>query len=268
VILNLAFLMVILASVAGIIYIILRHDYLFITCKVFAVAAVVVQFAWLVQAAIKIPYCALLDPWGVMAIITILGIASSWWAGKRYRSTRLFIGVILLLATATGLGKVFLPAPGSSNVTMGWILAFHILMLVLGYSVLAVGCVSGLMIILRSKALKSTNWAAELEVPWPSLTTMDHLFVRSIGIGIVLLSAGIFLGVASAPGAELEGPWYVDLKVVLSLLSFSLYGIVLYLRKRQGFTTNTVVGLSTLGFLFIFIGMIASRLFDKGFHQF
>jgi ABC-type uncharacterized transport system permease subunit len=261
-------MLVILGAATGIFYLAAKRERILVSCKAFCAAALAAQLGWLVQAGFTIPYCALLDPWGVMAVVTIAGIATSWWAGRRYHSPRLFIGVLALLSLAIGIGRVFLPEPGSSSVTIGWRLAFHVLTVILGYSILAVGCVTGVLILLRSRILKSTKWMTVSEIPWPSLTALDRLFVRSIGLGILLMAIGIFMGMAGVHNLSAQGPWYADTKVLLTFLSFILYGIVWYLRSKQGFSTTFVVGLSTLGFVSIFLGFLVSSLFDRGFHQF
>lgn len=256
------------AAVAGIVFLAVKRDKALVLCKFFCVACVLAQIGWLIEAGWTIPYCALLDPWGVMAVVIITGIIASWRASIRYQSPRVLIGGLVLVGMAVGIGRLLLPEPGSSSVTMGWTLAFHILLVSLGYSILAVGCVTGLLILLRSRLLKSTRWAIGSEIPWPSLTALDRLFVRSIGVGILLLTAGIVLGIAAFPDSSLDGPWYGDPKVLLTLASFILYGIVWWLRRRQGFCTPSVAGLSTLGFILIFAGILVSGLFEKGFHKF
>jgi ABC-type uncharacterized transport system permease subunit len=261
-------MLVILGAATGIFYLAAKRERILVLCRGFCAAALAAQLVWLIQAGFTIPYCALLDPWGVMAVVTIAGISTSWWAGRRYHSPRLFIGVLALLSLALGIGRAFLPEQGSSSSVIGWRLAFHVLTVILGYSILAVGCVTGVLILLRSRILKSTKWMNVSEIPWPSLIALDRIFVRSIGLGILLMAIGIFMGMAGIHDISREGPWYADTKVLLTFLSFILYGAVWYMRRRQGFSTALVVGVSTLGFVFIFVGLLVSGLFEKGFHQF
>jgi ABC-type uncharacterized transport system permease subunit len=256
------------ATLAGAVYIVAKKPAALKACTYLAAAAAAVELAWLIEAGMKYHYCVLLDPWGVSGVLTMALIIGGTAAYLRYDSPRIMVGTLALASLLISLGHFIFPPPGLSSMPMHWLLAFHIFTVSLGISVLGVGFVIGVLILLRSRLLKSNWWGTGDGARWPSLTTMDRMFVKTLGWGIGLMTVGICLGMAYAPEASLRAPWYDDPKVILTLAAIVLYAVVLLLRRRQGFCTTPVVGLSTLGFAFIFIGLLISGLFNIGFHKF
>jgi len=256
-----------LAAACGIVYLVFSIKEIFAAVKALAAAAMLLQVVWLIMAAVKFPYCVLLDPWGGMAFVTLAVIGSSWWATRSYRTPwMIIVGLVLSFLAITG-GHRLLPSPGAACISMKWVLGFHILLIILGFSTLLLGCIAGVMILLRSRSLKSLASTGS-SIPWPALTALDRLFVRSIGIGILLLTAGIVTGVFAVAGASITSAWYLDPKVVLTLAGCVLYALVWVMRRRQGFCSRTVVALATLGFACVLIGFFATSLFTAGFHHF
>jgi ABC-type uncharacterized transport system permease subunit len=246
----------------------MKRPLLLKACHYLAAAAVVVELAWLMQCGMRFHYCILLDPWGVLGMLAIAMIIGGSAADLRYDSPRIMVGTLALASLLLGAGYFLFPAPGSASMPMHWLLAFHIFTVSLGISILGVGFVTGVLILLRSRLLKSNWWGTGDGARWPSLTALDRLFVKSLGVGTALMALGIVLGIAYAPEASLKAPWYDDLKVLFTLASIVLYSVVLIMRRRQGFCTTPVVGLSTVGFAFIFFGLLVSGLFNIGFHKF
>ncbi|HUT53684.1 MAG TPA: cytochrome c biogenesis protein CcsA [bacterium] len=267
-ILPFTYLAVFSATLAGAAYIVTKRPAVLKASTYLAAAAVVVELAWLMQAGMKFHYCVLLDPWGVAGVLTMALIIGGVAANLRYDSPRIMVGTLALASLLLSLGYFIFPAPGRASMPMHWLLAFHIFIVSLGISVLGVGFVIGVLILLRSRLLKSDWWGTGDGARWPSLTTLDRMFVKTLGWGIAIMTAGIILGIAYSSEASLKAPWYDDLKVILTFASIILYSVVLVLRRRQGFCTMPVVGLSTLGFAFIFIGLLISGLFNIGFHKF
>jgi len=260
--------MVFLAGLTGILFLVRKWPASFLVSRILAIVSIFAWSAWLFYAGFSFHYCVLLDPWGVMGVFAIAVIAMSFWAGKRYQTPRVLIGALVLLTLAIILGRIFFPGPGDLEMKITWKLALHILFTSSGFAILAVGCVVGILILLRTRILKSIDWAFKPEIPWPSLTALDNLFFNTVGLGILLLSVGIGLGVWLLPGMNLKGPWYEDPKVILSTLGWGLYGWVWVSRKRRGFYSWLIVAIATLGYIFILLGFFLSNLIATGFHRF
>ena len=203
-----------------------------------------------------------------MALVGIIAIAISGWISVKHKFPKLLIGVLILVSVALILARFLFPAPGSVTIKIGLILGFHILVTSVGFAILAMGCVSGLLILIRARVLKSVKWSTQSNLAWPSLTTLDGLFAWSMGMGTLVLTIGIILGILLAPEVQLKGHWYFDPKVILSTLGWALYGWVWIMRKKQGFSSKTMVATATLGYFFVLLGFFLSSLFATGFHRF
>lgn len=268
-ILYLTHALIFLATVAGLAHLATGARLWLSTCRLVAVGAVVSQVAWLTLAGMVFPYCVLRDAWGMMAFVTILGIATAGAAGLKWGTPRFLIATLVLLSVAVGTAHAIYPQPAASTtVPMGVVLPLHILLTVLGYTAMTVGCVAGFLFLVRSHALKRGGAVSNPGVPWPALTTLDRLFVRSTGWGAFLLAGGIALGVGALPRVSAGALWYADPKVILTILGCLVYAWVWWIRRRQGFCSNTVVGLGTLGFALILLAFLAPDLFARGLHHF
>ncbi|MBI3096737.1 MAG: hypothetical protein HYY93_00595, partial [Planctomycetes bacterium] len=143
------------AAGCGLLFLFAPSRPLLVTCRFAAAGAVVSQIAWLALAGMTFPYCVLRDAWGMMAFVTILGIASAAAAGWRWGTPRFLVAGLVLLSIALGVAHLFYPPPASATAApMGVILPLHILLTVLGYTAMTVGCVAGLLFLARSRSLK------------------------------------------------------------------------------------------------------------------
>ena len=263
-----AHLAVLSAAAAGFLYLGKQWRFFLRACQVLSIVAVAAPLAWLFQQGYITHACPLVSPWGVLMTFTGIGIVGAWAASWRYQSPRILIAVLALLSLALIVAMAGFPPPGHSPLPKSVILPFHIFMVTVGIVAMTLAFVAGLLIILRSRDLKTAAGFDQDQAHWPSLTALDRLFVRGLGLGPLFLMAGIFLGVESRPGWVLPESWWYDPKVILTSASLLLYAAVWGLRRKQGFTTPMVVGLSSLGFVLIFIGLLASSLFTLGFHKF
>ncbi len=263
-----AHILVFLGAAAGILYLLVPKRIIFSICQVICGIALLGQLAFMLWFGFVKSSCPLLDAWGVMAMVTIAGIIFFWQASRTYESARILIGGMVLISLVLGLGRAFFSFARTPAIKLSWPLSFHIILATLGLAMLFVGCVAGVLIVVRSRSLKSAVSDPHSEVPWTSLTSLDRLFVRSVGWGIVLLAAGMILGVTFIPGASLAGAWYLDSKVLLTTLGCALYMVVWLQRRRRGFCSRSIVGLATLGYAFILVGFFASGMLAFGFHSF
>jgi len=257
-----------LAAAAGILHLAKGSRSALKAAQLLAVLAVLIQLGWLFEQSRAFRQCPMVEPWGVMAVVAIALIAIAGRVSLRYKFPAALTGVLLLLFIAFILGEVFFPPPGRSPVRISWMLGFHILAAAIGFSVLALGCVSGILILIRSRNLKSVRWSAESNAMWPSLTELDKIFFRTVGLGILLLSLGIILGAVLVPEAHLKGSWYLDPKAILSAAGWLLYGWVWVMRKRRGFSSRPIVAAATIGYILVLLGFFLSGYIATGFHRF
>ncbi len=259
-------LFIVAGAVAGVLYLKTNRAGWHRLFAATAWGAIASQSGWLAAAGFEYPYCVLLDAWGMMAFVVLMGIGVPLWAEHRYHMPRLPIATLVLLFTAIVVGRLVFP-PAGTSVSAGsvdTVLSVHIFLVVVGYATLLVGCVTGILFLIRSHTLKGGD-LIEPDVPWPSLTAIDGLFVRSTGWGILILVAGIVFGATAIPESAASGEsWYADPKILLTTIGFLVYGAVLLIRKRQGFCSRIVVGLGTVGFICILLGFFAAGILNSG----
>jgi hypothetical protein len=257
-----------LAAAAGIFHLATRRPAFMNAARITALASILALFTWLLLEGRSLHSCPLTDAWGVMAMTGIILIAISGWASFRFHFPGLLIGVLVLLSVAMIFGRLFFPAPGTSEIKLNLILGFHILVTSIGFSVMALGCVSGILILVRSRMLKSASWSTRSNRGWPSLVVLDKLFIGSSELGIILLCIGILLGALTVPGVILKGEWYLDPKVMLTAAGFGIYGWVFALRRKAGFFSWKIVAAATAGYIFVLLAFFLSSILGTGFHRF
>ena len=261
-------ILIVLSALAGIVYLARKNPFMLKTTRVLAGLAMLALFVWLMVEGRVLQSCPLSDAWGVLAMVGVILIALSGWVSLRYKFPGVLTGVMALLAAAIVLGRIFFPPPGAAEIKISWMLGLHILVASAGFSVLAIGCISGILILVRTRVLKSVKWSTQSNTAWPSLTALDRVFTLSLELGVILLTLGVALGVLFAPGAGLQGVWYLDPKVITSALGLGLYALVFALRRKRGFFSWPIVAAATLGFVFVLLGFFLSNYFTVGFHRF
>jgi len=267
ILLHASHVVLILAAVSGVVHLVTTRPVFRKAMKALAALFLLVQFGFLIQLAVTIPKCILLHPWGVLSVMIMFGVSISWWMTRREGSPRIVTAVLALFAVTAGMAHLLVPESEGVFTPLGWELAFHIFFVTLGTSVLGLGFIAGILVFLRGRELKHSGWAKKDEVVWPSLTSLDRLFIRSLGAGVAMLAVGMVLGALSVSAAE-GAVWFRDPRILLTLVACVLYAAVWALRKKQGFSTKPVVALATIGFALIMIGFLLSGIAGMGVHKF
>lgn len=97
----------------------------------------------------------------------------------------------------------------------------------------------------------------------PPLDVLDDLTYRNVSLGFVSLSLGALLGFSGA--SQIWGSIFqLDLRVLVSLAAWAMYGFYLHTRARRGWRGRKLALMSLGGFLVILVtSFVASR---GGFH--
>ncbi len=127
--------------------------------------------------------------------------------------------------------------------TLDWRLRLHALLALLAYATLAVAALLAVMLWLQEAALRRRELDAPLLRWLPPLTELEGLLFRSIGAGFVLLSAALLTGALFVDDLLAQ---HLVHKTVLSVLSWAVFGALLYGRLRHGWRGRRAVRL-TLG---------------------
>lgn len=165
----------------------------------------------------------------------------------RFRTTMPGVFVfplVFLLTVASALGQHSDIAPMFHS--KGWI-ALHVALLLIGYAALFLSFVASLLYLLQARQLKSkkqpTGWITRM----PALQVIDDLGYKALLAGFPFMTIGLIAG--SILAHEQYGPMYfLDAKVLLSLLMWGVYVVLLYTRWNSGWRGRKAAYLATFAF--------------------
>ena len=211
--------------------------------------AVVLHFVALVQLGVatgtipvnnfneSISFCAFL--------IAVAFLAVMW----RYQFTGLAVPVFPLVFLMTQLGAMEFPVQTWTDVRVrnAWLL-LHVVLVLLGYAGLALTAVASIFYLIQERQLKSKQ-RSRLFDRLPSLSALDDLITRAMGFGFVFITLGVIVGSTWA-FIELGTKWIGEAKIAISLFTWALYVLMIFLRTTAGWRGRkaAVMALSVLGF--------------------
>jgi len=120
---------------------------------------------------------------------------------------------------------------GNEGLRNVW-LVVHILLVIAGYAALAFTGLASVAYLVQERRLKSKQSSAILE-RLPPLATLDGMLTRSLGLGFALLTLGLVFGVMWA-FLYLEGDWIANPNITLSVITWVLLLIMIFLRQSAG----------------------------------
>jgi ABC-type transport system involved in cytochrome c biogenesis permease subunit len=149
--------------------------------------------------------------------------------------------------------------------------AAHVTAALLGYVALSIGAAYGTMYILLYREMKKHRVGLIFR-RLPSLDTLSRLNIGAILFGWLALTLAILLG--SLWAGELmtrgwmEGSFYTDLKFLLTVVLWVVYGATLSGRFLFKWPNRQLAYLSMVAFLLMLGSSLAVNLFLPSFHQF
>ncbi len=155
-----------------------------------------------------------------------------------------------LLGAAT-LAEIFAvfrqtdPAHVSDLLRQPWF-GFHATSAILGYTAFAVSAVYGALFVALYVSLKRARFGIAFE-RMPSLDVLSRSAIRSATFGFAFLTASIVAG-AFGWARLLEGPVWLDPKVLSTMLAWVVYGTGVSLWHFRGWRGIRAVGLTLVAF--------------------
>jgi cytochrome c-type biogenesis protein CcsB len=167
--------------------------------------------------------------------------------------------LVFMLTLPISVGK----APRLENPLLrsGW-LAVHIGGLMIGYAMLAVTFVAGLMYILQERELKSKKPRA-LFHRLPPLEQLDDLAHKTLALGFPFLTVGLISGGIWA-AMEWGTRWPLDPKVALSFVTWVIYLALIFTRWTAGWRGRKAAYFAIAGFVATMVTWSA----NSGLHSF
>ena len=134
----------------------------------------------------------------------------------------------------------------SASARQGWLIA-HISLIFAGYAALFLSFGASLLYLVQERSLKSKK-AAGMMSRLPALEVIDQIGYRSLLLGFPFMTLGLIAGtvVAQATFGRVD---FLDPKVLLSVLMWTVYMIMLYTRWNAGWRGRRAAYLATGAFI-------------------
>ena len=164
------------------------------------------------------------------ALLSALLYLFVWW---RYRLRNLCMFIFPLVFVLTLIGALGSPLArwGDEGVREAWLLV-HVVLVLAGYAALAMTAVASLAYLVRERQIKRKQ-ALPRSAEAPALLTLDELIGRGMTVGFVFITLGV---VAGSTWASIESGvrWIRDPRILISLATWSLYLVMVFLRASAG----------------------------------
>ena len=146
-----------------------------------------------------------------------------------------------------------------SALTQNFWLGAHIITAFIGYGLFTLASVLASAYLIQDHNLKQKRFGPVFE-SLPSLETLESLMIRQIRFAFLMLSISIAMGVVLSHTTGGGEEWFSDPKVAGTMVTWSVYAILLHMRSRSGqhgrrIALVTLIGLLVL--LFTFFGVDA-----------
>jgi len=136
--------------------------------------------------------------------------------------------------------------------------ALHIIIAILGYSLLAFGAIFSIFILLIQNNIHSTRKSTEIFKSKISLLAMEKLLFQIYLIGFIFLTVTLISGIFFSE--EVLGiPLEISHKIIFSILSWLVYGGLLLARAQAGWRGKKAIIFSLIAFIFLFMSYLGSK---------
>jgi len=211
-----------------------------------------VRIGWLAQTALLLAQALDSDgfPWGTWAgalnlfVWLVVGTYLIWGCSARYR----LLGLAVMPLAAALLGAAW--AGGGTSVskeeTAGWLLAIHVALMLAALAGLTLAAALAALYLWQERRLKQRD-VGVLRLRLPPLESLDRLSARTAAVSLVVLTAGIVVGLASFDRGDF------DLPMAVTLAIWVLYATGLVLRREMGLHGRRFAFLLLAGFVLVAI---------------
>jgi len=209
-----------------------------------------VRIGWLAQTVLLVAQATTSDgfPWGTWAgalnLLSWLVVTGylAWGSSPRFRLLGLGVmpvaAVLLVLAWAGGGTGVHEPEGA------GWALDVHVGLMLAAFASFTVAAAVASLYLFEERRLKHRD-AGLLRLRLPSLEALDRLSARVALVGLVLLTAGVAVGLTRLDGAE------IDPAMTVTVVLWAIYAAALVLRREIGLRGRKLAWALVTGFVLV-----------------
>jgi len=178
-------------------------------------------------------------------LITVLFLLVYW----RYRLESLSVFIfplVFVMTLVASLGRPVETSWTSRTVRDAW-LSVHVVLVLLGITALLFTAVAAVLYLLQERELKRRK-PRSFYHRLPPLGTLDDLITKFMGMGFVLITAAVIVGSIWA-FVELGTRWVSDPKIAISMFTWGVYLVMVFLRVSAGWRGRkaAVLAITALG---------------------
>jgi ABC-type uncharacterized transport system permease subunit len=135
-------------------------------------------------------------------------------------------------------------------------LEWHILLSLAAYSLFTLAALQAIVLAVQEQKLRQRHIAG-LVRKLPPLQTMESTLFHLLSVGFLLLTIGLITGFMFLDDIMAQNLAH---KTILSLIAWSVFATLLWGRRRYGWRGKTAVKWTLLGFTFLALAFIGSKL--------
>jgi ABC-type uncharacterized transport system permease subunit len=162
---------------------------------------------------------------------------------------------VLPIAAATLALGFWNPGDHEDITSTNWQLDLHILFSVLAYSLFALAAVQALLLNVQDRHLRNRRPGGFIRA-LPPLEVMERLLFQMITTGFALLSAALLTGMVFLEDIFAQ---HLVHKTVLSIISWIIFGVLLWGRWKFGWRGRTAIRWTLSGFAFLILAYFGSK---------
>jgi ABC-type uncharacterized transport system permease subunit len=242
------------ATILAFLSILLKRRVVLASAPVFAAFGFLCQLAVFVQEVTRQPDLAFWSLDQVLSFLSVVAVLIYLIGVWRYRLH--VLGVVMLpLALVMHLFSGWVPAhalPMSQELRdpLMWL---HIVISTLGVGALFLTFTFSVIYLIQERALKEKR-SGRFFLPLPSLTTCDRVLYVSLVVGFILLTVGLAL--AAVWSSNFQRTLWENQREVLALISWVIFGLVLYARLVRGWRGRKMAVLAIAGFVAVMLRIL------------
>lgn len=176
--------------------------------------------------------------------------------------------VISFATVLQGLSSIYINNQGHAvdPALKNWVIEFHIITALLGYSGIAIAGIYGFLYILLFRQIRANHFGL-LYQRLPNLEIMEKMCYHAVTQGFSYLTFAIIAGAIEIPKHHQNDKMILaDPKLIGIMLIWVAYGISLLLRLKFGWNGRRMAILFMVGLLIMFFSITFFNLFSPKFH--
>ena len=177
-----------------------------------------------------------------------------------------FLIPYVTVVLACGLPGMYAPAGHPPAIQNLW-LALHVLMAFASYALLSLASILAVVYLVQDRNLKHKR----LGLVWerlPALETLDHLMGWQLGLGFLLLTGSILLGITQIWHNSRGEEWFTDPKVGATAVTWVLFAVLVHMRATAGRHGRNMAVVTLAGLLCLLFAFIGVHLITNSVHSF